>query len=123
MVRGVRATECKSLVAHTVLLDSDQLSFTVPSLGRQCAGLLPKPEGGLVLELLSTDPVPPPGVTGEPMAGRCFKDLFLAGIVLTVSSRVRFGFRPVGFGFRPVGVRVPAGGWVSCPALRGRDET
>ena len=25
----------------------------------------------------------------------------------------------MGFGFRPAGFRAPAGGWVSCPALRG----
>ena len=105
MVRGVCATEYKSLVAHKVLLDSDQLSFTVPSPGRQCACLVPRLEGGgLGLEFVSSDPVPPQGPWGNPMAGRCFKDLFLAGIVLTVLVVSRCVRVPAGW------VRVPAGG-------------
>ena len=61
-------------------------------------------EGGLVLELASTNPVLPGCHGGRPMAGR-------SGWLVSSSRSSSSG---------ALG-SVPAGGWVSFPALRGRE--
>ena len=102
--------------------------------GRQCACLVPRPRGEvLVLGIVPTDPVPLGSHGGTPWQVGASKICFrlASSSRSSWSSALGSGFRPVGvrgsgrlgFGFRPAGARVPAGGWVSCTALRGRDET
>ena len=104
MVRGVSATECKFLTAHKVLLDSDQLSFTVPSPA-DSVPVWSEAEGkGLVLMFVSTDPVPLGGHGETPWQVGASKIYFwLASSSRSSSSNA------LGSGFRPVGVRAPAG--------------
>ena len=106
MVRGVHATECKSLVAHKVLLDSDQLSFTVPSPA-DSVPVWSEAEGkGLVLMFVSTDPVPLGGHGETPwqVGASMFFFWLASSSPPSLSSALGSGW------FRPVGVRVPVGG-------------
>ena len=80
---GVRATEYKSLVAHKVWLDSDQLSSTVPSPADSVPVWFRGRGEGVGASVCIHRPCTPRGSWGNPMAGRCFNVLFLAGIVFT----------------------------------------
>ena len=78
-----------------------------------------------MLVFVSTDPVPLGGHGGTPwQVGASMIYFWLASSSRSSSSgALGSGFRPVGVRVPAGGVRVPAGDWVSCPALRGRDET
>ena len=126
---GVRATECKSLVAHKVLLDSILLLLTAPFPAEQCACLSvylygSAAEGAVGVRV--SDPVTPRMSWGTPH-GRTVAPKMIKlrrSCFRLASSSWSSWSSALGSGFRPVGVRVPAGGgWVSCAALRGRDET
>ena len=80
---GVRATEYKSLVAHKVWLDSDQLSSTVPSPADSVPVWFRGRGEGVGASVCIHRPWTPRGSWGNPVTGRCFNVLFLAGIVFT----------------------------------------
>ena len=125
----MRATECKSLVAHKVLLDSILLLFTAPFPAEQCACLSvylygSAAEGAVGVRV--SDPVTPRmswgtphGRTDAPKMIKLRRSSILPVIVFTVLIVWRVGF---GFGSGRLG-SAPAGGRFSFPALLGRERT
>ena len=115
-------------MADKVLLDSDQPSFTVPSPADSVPVWF-RGRGGRVGVSVHIYPptLYPSGVMGgNPVAGRCFKDLGPAGIAFTVFVVWRVGFGvPAGWGsgsgrtgLRPaVGFRVRRFGVEMKPSL------